>query len=303
MDFSTAFQVPTAIDDVEFVRVLRVIQENGVLYPTPKSMAWGSMESDFHIVPFNDFDVAMQNQDQRRAGIASTQTASDAAVGRVNECENKLAKYEAKSNQKLRGLRQNLATEMAHFRNLNASRVKQEASIATHGVELEELRKQRQMEEASAHIVDQFKTSRWENYESFIEKLFLVPFDAAVYDCNVLRLVAKRFVVLIHAMNHVRALGYSLTRGQVMFIYNRLHPGDPVDLSSSPLLCLFEGRRDYENFETEFLESSLVTSDADGAHIEVSDHVFRGSLYDPAKIPNSTVVEAILDKFEQDDSP
>ena len=132
--FSTAYHRPTAIGDVEFVRVLRVIQENDVLCPTPKSMAWGSMESDFHPVPFNDFDVAMQNQDQRRASIASTQTASDAAVGRVNECEYRLAKYEAKSNQKLRGLRQNLATEMAHFWNLNALRVKQEASIATHGV-------------------------------------------------------------------------------------------------------------------------------------------------------------------------
>ena len=252
MDFSTAYQVPTTIDNVEFVRVLRVIQENGVLYPTPKSMAWGSMESDFHPVPFNDFDVAMENQDQRRAGIASTKTASDAAVGRVNECEYRLAKYEAKSNQKLRGLRQNLETEKAHFRNLNASRVKQEASIATHGVELEELRKQRQMEDASAQIVDQYKSGHWEQYESFIEKLFLVPFDTAVHDCNVLHLVAKRFVVLIHAMNHVRALGYSLTRGQVMFIYDRLHPGDPVDFSSSQhySLSLFEGGRDYENFET-----------------------------------------------------
>ena len=299
---SHGFQLTTALGEVEFLRVLRVVKAEGVLFHTSKSIALGNAQSDFESVPFSDFEMASQNQVCRCAGVASTRAASDAACKKVNECERKLHEYVVLSNQKISELRGDLDAEMMHFENLNASRVKQETSIATHGVELEELRNKRQMEVDSGDIVARYRWNDRDNYDRFLKDLFYVPFEAAV-DCNELQLVANRFVVLIHAMNHVRALGYSMTRDQVLVIYRILHPGDPIDFSSNPDFpcCRLFGKEetDYENFESEFLESSLVTSDEDGTRVGVSNHVFQSSLYGMAKIPGPFKVKAILDVFER----
>ena len=231
------YQPTTVLGNDKFLCVLRVVKEEGDLFPISQSIALENAQSDF----------------QRRAGVASTHAASDTVCEKVNECKRKLAEYVALSTQKISKLRGDLETEMMHFENLNALRVKQKASIATHDVGLEELIKQQQIEDTSVDIVAQFRSSSRDSYDSCLKGLFLVPFNAAI-DCNELQLVAKHiFVVLIHAMNHVCALGHSLTYEQVLLIYDVLHPGDPGDFSSNPNFChfeLFEKGTDYENFES-----------------------------------------------------
>ena len=285
---SHGYQPTTAIGEVEFLRVLRVVKAEGVLFHTSKSIALDNAQSDFESVSFSDYEMASQNQVRRCAGVSSTRAASETALERVSECKRKLHDYTVSSGQKISELRGDVDAADMLFDSLFATRVKQDASIATHGVELEELRNKRQMEVASADIVARYRSNDQDNYDRFLKDLFYVPFEAAV-DCNELQLVANRFVVLIHAMNHVRALGYSMTRDQVLVIYRILHPGDPIDFSSNPdfpccRLCGNE-ETDYENFESEFLESLLVTSDEDGTRVGVSNHVFQSSLYGMAKIP------------------
>ena len=188
-----------------------------------------------------------------------------------------------------------------HFRNLNASRVVQEASIVTHDVELEKLRIQRQIEDASADIVGQLDSSRRESFDLYLRRLFLAPFAAAI-DCNELQLVAQRIAVLVNTMIHVRALGYSLTRDQVLVIYGILYPGGPVDFLSNPnfVHCQLVGKEtDYENFEAAFLASTLVSNGGDGPCITVSDHVYHHSQYGVANFPDPSEVKAILDGLER----
>ena len=76
-----------------------------------------------------------------------------------------------------------------------------------------------------------------------------------------------------------RALGYSLSRDQVLEMYVALYPDGPVDFSKNPTFFPFHlfGETDFGNFESQFLASSLVEVGGDGARIIVSNHVYQNS--------------------------
>ena len=102
-------------------------------------------------------------------------------------------------------------------------------------------------------------------------------------------------------MIQVRALGYSLSRDQVSELYVALYPDGPVDFPLNPTYSHFHlfGETDFENFESQFLASSLVEVGGDGARIIVSNHVYQNSKYGLGKIPKPCNVKSILAKLER----
>ena len=77
--FPYAYQATRVIDADEFVRVLSVVNLEGVLYPTAQSTAMESAKSDFEHGQYNEYDMSCENQVQRRIDCANTRISSDAA--------------------------------------------------------------------------------------------------------------------------------------------------------------------------------------------------------------------------------
>ena len=294
------YQVTKICTDEEFKQLKGVVNMTHVMFPTVDSTVMENAKNDFEPVPHNEYETSRKVQVQRRMVCADTVAYRIAAGVEVNKCKRKYAEDGSGSKKRMKELNDLMKAQRMHYRNLTALVVGQEESIVTHDVELVDLKYKQHIEDSSARCVVELGSSRQKIFNDFLVKLFLIAVVGdGVIACNELQLVAQRIAVLVTTLIHVRALGFSLSRDQVSVLYTDLYR-IPVEFSvNHPTyshLQLF-GDTDFENFESQFLASSLVSVSGDNACIVVSNHVFQNSQYGLVKIPEPSKVKSILDNL------
>ena len=285
----------------EFKQLRGIVNRTHVMYPTVESIVMENAKSDFEPVPHNEYETSRKVQVQRRMVCEDTVAYRIAAGVEVNKCKRKYAEHGSGSKKRMKELNDLMKAQRMHYRNLTALVVGQEESIVTHDVELVDLKYKQHIEDSSARCVAELGSSRKKSFNDFLVNLFLVAIVGnGVIACNELQLVAQRIAVLVNTLIHVRALGFSLSRDQVSVLYTDLYR-IPVEFSVNHQTYshfqLFEDT-DFENFESQFLASSLVSVGGDNACIVVSNHVFQNSQYGLVKIPEPSKVKSILDNLE-----